>query len=357
MIERHGKWLRMVLTSAFRASLRPRQAGEPSLLFMLDEIAALGHLKIIETMWAQVRGYGIQLMPVFQDLLQLKDIYKDRWESFVANAGALLFFRPNDQTTAKWLSTRLGETTRMLQTMSESENQSSGTNSGRSDNDNGGGSKSGGLNSGWSSGKNINTNPVKVPLTLPQELYGLRDGELRVFLTGISNGLTLEAPFYFEIKSRALRARDNPYFHNVPRRKSLPPPVNDFSGGSLFDLLTNKRQKQTQGSAWSDSPAVEPPWANQDRGSASGLWGRASQPIPPRKPPPPLPEHDAVVKSFDNKKGFGVVTLADGIAILHADTLRQAGYASVSQGARLRVNITQGQGGRIVSKVLSVRNP
>jgi type IV secretory pathway TraG/TraD family ATPase VirD4 len=31
--------------------------------FFMDEFAALGHLAIIETTWALVRGYGIQLVP------------------------------------------------------------------------------------------------------------------------------------------------------------------------------------------------------------------------------------------------------------------------------------------------------
>lgn len=211
MLERHGKWLRLLLTSALRASMRPREAGEPSILFMLDEFAALGHMRIVETMWAQVRGYGIQMMPVFQDLLQLKDIYKDRWESFVANAGALLFFRPNDITTAEWLSKRLGETTRMLQTMNELESQSGGENSGKSVSSTGE-SQSGGANSGWSLSRSLNSSFVKVAMTLPHELYGLKEGEMRAFLTGVKNGLTLKAPAYFEIESRDLRARPNPYF-------------------------------------------------------------------------------------------------------------------------------------------------
>jgi len=104
MMERHAKWLRLILTAALQASMRPREAGEPRVLFMLDEFAALGHLSIIETVWALVRGYGIQIMPVFQDLNQLKAIYKERWETFIGMAGAVASFAPNDLTTAEWLS-------------------------------------------------------------------------------------------------------------------------------------------------------------------------------------------------------------------------------------------------------------
>jgi type IV secretory pathway TraG/TraD family ATPase VirD4 len=44
--------------------MRLREPGEPRVFFFMDEFAALGHLSIIETTWALVRGYGIQLVPV-----------------------------------------------------------------------------------------------------------------------------------------------------------------------------------------------------------------------------------------------------------------------------------------------------
>ncbi|OYV38960.1 MAG: hypothetical protein B7Z80_08615 [Rhodospirillales bacterium 20-64-7] len=240
LMERHSKWLRLLVTSALRASMRPRRAGEPSILFMLDEFPSIGNLKIVETMWTQVRKYSVQLLASLQDMLQGQDIYKQRWGSFVANAGALLFFRPNDQTTAEWLSKRLGETTRLLQTMNESENHSGGSNSGKSFNPGGEGGSTG-ASKGWGLTRSVNTSPVKVPLTLPHELYGLRDGEMRVFLAGVKDGLTVEAVPYFEIENRDQRARRNPYVHDVPRRQTLPPdarrgsvpPVADPAG---FDM-------------------------------------------------------------------------------------------------------------------------
>jgi type IV secretion system protein VirD4 len=249
-LDRHSKYLRLLVTCALRKSMRPREAGEPSVLFMLDEFAALGHLKIVEQAWTLVRGYGIQLMAVFQDLLQLQGIYKERWGSLLANTGAALFFRPNDMTTADWLSKRLGETTRMLQTMNQAENQSGGQNSGKSTSPTGE-SLSGGASSGWGFSRSFNTSPVKVPLSLPHELFGLRNGEMRAFLAGVKDGLTLEAVPYFDIENRDLRARRNPYVHDVPRRRDLPPPVGD-ARGSGFDWSAGLRQTR---------PAPSPaPW-------------------------------------------------------------------------------------------------
>src|SRR6202023_2742454 len=54
MMQRHGKWLRLLMSASLQASMRPREDGEPRILFMLDEFAALGHLELIETNWALV---------------------------------------------------------------------------------------------------------------------------------------------------------------------------------------------------------------------------------------------------------------------------------------------------------------
>ena len=56
-------------------------------------------------------SYGVKLWPILQDLGQLKALYKERWETFMGNAGTLQFFGNNDLTTLEWVSKRLGSTT------------------------------------------------------------------------------------------------------------------------------------------------------------------------------------------------------------------------------------------------------
>jgi type IV secretion system protein VirD4 len=237
-MERHGKWLRLALTVALQASMRPREAGEPRVLFMLDEFAALGHMQIIENVWSVVRGYGIQIMPVFQDLNQLKSLYRERWETFVGNAGAIVAFAPNDATTAKWLEDRLGETTRMLRTQSSSTSQSTGRNSGNSTGESSGinnsstsAGKSAGESSGTSSSNTSNTSPVKVPLMTAHQLRGLLPGYMVVSVAGLAHAAPAYAPPYYHIEQRLNRARVNPYYTPVPRRTALPPSARDFDGG------------------------------------------------------------------------------------------------------------------------------
>jgi type IV secretion system protein VirD4 len=105
-LETHSVWLRLVIVSALRSLFRP--GGIPT-TFMLDEFAQLGHLKPIETAFGLVRGFGVQVWPVLQDLNQLKAIYDKRWETFIGNAGVVQGFAPNDMTTAEWMSQRAGD--------------------------------------------------------------------------------------------------------------------------------------------------------------------------------------------------------------------------------------------------------
>jgi len=206
MMDRHSKWLRLVLTSAIQGVMRPRRRGEPRTLFMIDEFYALGHLQIISTVWALTRGYGIKMMPVLQDLNQLKKLYPDMWETFAGMAGAVLSFAPNDLTTAEWLSRRAGEMTRKSTSLStsESSSESGGTSSGGN----------GSTNSGWSRSRNssLSTNEVKAALMSAHRLFGLRPGFLTLTVDGYSNIVPTYAPAYYEILSCWRRARQNPYY-------------------------------------------------------------------------------------------------------------------------------------------------
>ena len=84
-----------------RALYRP---GGLRTLLLIDEMPALGHLAPLEDAFGLVRGYKVQIAGICQDLAQLKALYKERWESFLANAGVVQGFTPNDLTTADWMS-------------------------------------------------------------------------------------------------------------------------------------------------------------------------------------------------------------------------------------------------------------
>lgn len=108
----HSRWLRLILNLALAALERePAKPGALPVLFMLEEFAALGHMRSLERAAAYMRGFGVRLWAVLQDLTQLKRDYKEGWETFLGNAGFIQAFSVADLTTQKHLSEMLGKTT------------------------------------------------------------------------------------------------------------------------------------------------------------------------------------------------------------------------------------------------------
>jgi len=105
----YARFFRLVVVSAL--DQLTSVPGGNRITMLLDEFAQLGHLSSIETAFGLAAGYNVQLWPFLQDLNQLKDIYKARWETFLSNAGVVQWFAPNDMTTADYLSKRLGNRT------------------------------------------------------------------------------------------------------------------------------------------------------------------------------------------------------------------------------------------------------
>ncbi|MBL4712113.1 MAG: type IV secretory system conjugative DNA transfer family protein [Gammaproteobacteria bacterium] len=106
-----NRWFRLFVNLAIEALEREASKPDIPVLLCLDEFAVLGHMQQIEVAAGQIAGFGVKLMTVIQDLSQLKAIYKDRWETFMGNAGILIFFGNNDVTTLEFIQKRLGKTT------------------------------------------------------------------------------------------------------------------------------------------------------------------------------------------------------------------------------------------------------
>lgn len=160
-LDTHGRWLRtmVMLALGHMERLGSRAATGYPVLFLLDEFATLGHLSSLEKAAGFIAGYGVKLWVILQDLNQLKANYKERWETFLGNAGVLQFFGNSDMTTLEYISKRLGETEFRQQTTgsSTSESESSSLSRSQSESFSSGqsSSRSGGSgSSGWSRGTN-----------------------------------------------------------------------------------------------------------------------------------------------------------------------------------------------------------
>lgn len=107
-----GRWLRLLIQQAVTVNARNIEIRpDKPVLFILDEMPALGRLTIVEQAFGLMAGYGIQLWGVVQDLSQIKRIYGDGWETFISNAGVLQYFGSRDTITADYFSALCGVTT------------------------------------------------------------------------------------------------------------------------------------------------------------------------------------------------------------------------------------------------------
>jgi type IV secretion system protein VirD4 len=181
----HSVWLRLVIVSALRALYRP---GGLRTVMLIDEMAALGRLRPLEDAFGLVRGYRLQIVGIFQDLAQLKADYDERWESFVANAGVVMGFPPNDKTTSEWMSWRSGQKTDVTRSL----NQGPG--------------RDGELD--ISEGQRT----FGRPFYWPHDLIGMHEGSGVLWLAGLAHTVRFFADKYSKLAAYDSRALRNPYW-------------------------------------------------------------------------------------------------------------------------------------------------
>ena len=110
----HGRFLRLFVRCGIEAMARKLPTGGlrgEQCLFLLDEFFSLGYIDEISKAAGLMRGYGLQLWPILQDLGQLVTLYgREGSETFFANADVHQFFGNTDQMTLEQISMRLGVT-------------------------------------------------------------------------------------------------------------------------------------------------------------------------------------------------------------------------------------------------------
>lgn len=157
-METHYRWLRLMIVLAVgeMEQIKGRPATGHPTLFLLDEIAGLKRMEVIENAAAQAAGFGIKFMFVVQNLPQLQKLYDESWETFFGNSGLKLFFHIEDDFTKNYLSRQLGEIETLRQTRSGSQSQSTNrsTTDGKSFSTNTG--TSSGVTAGGSTGRSHN---------------------------------------------------------------------------------------------------------------------------------------------------------------------------------------------------------
>ena len=105
-----NRWLRIMVNQLIDAMEMEETVPEAPVLAVLDEFPVLGFMKQLQDAAGQMAGFHLKLWTVLQDNSQGQSIYKDRWDSFVANCGFTQYFANVDLTTTEYLSKRLGKT-------------------------------------------------------------------------------------------------------------------------------------------------------------------------------------------------------------------------------------------------------
>ena len=114
-----NRWFRLFVNLALAEMEKVQIKPNPPVLFCLDEFPVLGHMQALENAAGQVAGFGVKLWIIIQDIGQLKALYKERWQTFIGNAGLLQMFGLNDLDTLEWISKRLGTTSLIVRNKSE----------------------------------------------------------------------------------------------------------------------------------------------------------------------------------------------------------------------------------------------
>lgn len=105
-----NRWLRIFINQLLDSMEREKAVPENPVLVVLDEFPVLGYMSQLENAAGQIASFGVKLWVILQDWGQGTTLYKERWESFAANAGIMQFFGNNDLATTEYISKRLGKT-------------------------------------------------------------------------------------------------------------------------------------------------------------------------------------------------------------------------------------------------------
>lgn len=113
VLEAHPGLARVIVGSLLNAIYNRDGKGTGRTLFLLDEVARLGYMRILETARDAGRKYGITLTLIFQSIGQMRETYGggDATSKWFESASWISFAAINDPDTAEYISKRCGDIT------------------------------------------------------------------------------------------------------------------------------------------------------------------------------------------------------------------------------------------------------
>lgn len=194
-LEAHPGLARTVIGALLNAIYNRNGDVQGRTLFLLDEVARLGYLRVLETARDAGRKYGISLVLLFQSIGQMRETYggRDATSKWFESASWVSFAAINDPDTADYISRRCGNTTVEVDQLSRS-SQMSGSSRTRS--------------------KQL----AARPLILHEEVLHMRGDEQIVFTAGNAPLRCGRAIWFRRDDMKAVVAENR--FHRPPQREA-----------------------------------------------------------------------------------------------------------------------------------------
>ena len=125
-LEAHPGLARTIIGALANAIYNRNGKVKGRTLFLLDEVARLGYLRILETARDAGRKYGISLLLLFQSIGQMRETYggRDASSKWFESASWISFAAINDPETADYISRRCGNTTVEVEQLSRTSRMS-----------------------------------------------------------------------------------------------------------------------------------------------------------------------------------------------------------------------------------------
>lgn len=121
-LETHSGLARVIIGSFLNAIYNRNGEMRGRALFLLDEVARLGYMRILETARDAGRKYGIMLTTIYQSIGQMRETYggRDAASKWFESASWISFAAFNDSETADYISRRCGMATVEIDQISRS---------------------------------------------------------------------------------------------------------------------------------------------------------------------------------------------------------------------------------------------
>lgn len=295
-LETFGRWLRLLIQQAITVNARNIEIKpEKPVLFLLDEMAALGRLTMVEQAYSLMAGFGMQLWGIIQDLSQLHKIYGDGWQTFIGNCGAIQYFGSRDLKTAEYFSKMIGVTTIEKTSISRSIARAFGGGQGST-----------------TATETTNDDVAQRSLAYPDELMVMQNGKEIVFVESCNPIQAYRRPWFQNIYLKTLGVNLQP--HQLQAKPEIMPKSKPPSYAEQWQDLKEKIGDKIK-SAWA--------WVNEKGKPVLSKFFFSSPKAKRKKQPSAAVAHDDDKEKADQK-----VSPKTG----HDDKEKEAWIAALDKG-------------------------